>query len=41
MNQNNIDYYLRHIEFELNQFEAALSGSFASLLKLYRRKVIK
>ncbi|GFN80128.1 protein szt2, partial [Plakobranchus ocellatus] len=38
INQNNIDYYLRHIEFELNQFEAALSSSFASLLKFYRRK---
>ncbi|KAK3794564.1 hypothetical protein RRG08_003713 [Elysia crispata] len=38
INQSNIDYYLHHIEFELNQFEAALSDSFAKLLKLYRRK---
>ena len=39
INQSNIDYYLHHIEFELNQFEAALSDSFAKLLKLYRRTV--
>uniref|UniRef100_A0A2C9KFZ7 KICSTOR complex protein SZT2 n=1 Tax=Biomphalaria glabrata TaxID=6526 RepID=A0A2C9KFZ7_BIOGL len=38
INQSNVDHYLKHIEFELNQFEAALSSSFVSLLKLYKRK---
>ncbi|CAL1547605.1 unnamed protein product, partial [Lymnaea stagnalis] len=35
INQDNIDNYLKHIEFELIQFEAALSSSFATLLKLF------
>ncbi|BFY99733.1 hypothetical protein BsWGS_02773 [Bradybaena similaris] len=38
VNQANIDYYLRHIERELVQYEAALTNSFASLLKLCRRR---
>ncbi|XP_059140197.1 KICSTOR complex protein SZT2-like isoform X3 [Physella acuta] len=38
VNQDNLDYYLKHIEVELNQYETALSNSFVTLLKLYRRK---
>ncbi|CAG5136147.1 unnamed protein product, partial [Candidula unifasciata] len=38
LSQANIDYYLRHIECELIQYEAALAHSFASLLRLCKRK---